>query len=291
MTQTQSHPPEAKQPEKKASRVKPKVYFFVSNLGQVGKSTHCKMFIHYLKETKKQNPIILDMDIMNPNVARSYAPELVGSWTNSTLDNIGNKSVDRFRRTAPSKKASQGTDDDKIANILSKQPTFGTTDFDIKFLELTEFNRDIVVNVSGNSYIPFCNFLSSIEADKSEEFDLYICWVTNGAKECLDLFTKTQQRFEGSKFLLTFNEGNNLAVKDWDNYYLTPEISKLDKDKKIKLASLHFVSTDEDYWYEGQNHPYSDWLIDQTLSDHRRRALKVWVDAAILSIKESEILA
>jgi hypothetical protein len=284
MVQTQTSPS-----DKKTVNIKPKAYFFVSNLGQVGKSTNCKMLIHYLRE-QQQDPIILDMDTFNPNVAKSYIPDIVNSWSNPNLPGTASSGVARFRRQAPSKKVSQGTNQDKVTDILANQFTFDTTDLDIKFLELIELGRDIIVNISGNNYLPLCNFLNSIEAHKSNAFDLYICWVTNGATECLELFTKTQQRFEGAKFLLIFNEGNNLAVRDWDNYFLTPEILQLDREEKIKLASLPFVSVD-DYWHRGQNLPYSKWVSDPSLSAHRRRAIQVWVDMAIRSIEESGIFA
>jgi hypothetical protein len=266
---------------------KTKIFIFMAQDGRVGKTTACKMFIHNLQENLKKSPIIVDTDPMNPNVARSYTPGLMKSWNSNSFDQ--EKGVDRFRRSNNNKSAPNilevTTDEGKIAKILSQQIVFdGQHHLGLNILALTEFGRDVVVNVSGNTHLQLCSFLAKQEADKAEDFDLHICWVTNGSKESLDLFIKTQERFDGAEYLLIFNEGNTQYIKDWDNYYLTPEIAKLDQAGKIKLVSLPFLSVPSEFWDEHQNIPYTQWLTDESLSKYLCGSIKVWIDAACKSL-------
>jgi hypothetical protein len=266
---------------------KPKVFIFTAQDGRVGKTTACKMFIHNIE--LNQPLIIVDTDPMNPNVARSYTPDLMKSWNSNSFGH--EKGVDRFRRSnnePASNTPDITTDEGKIAKILSQQIVFdGQHHLGLNILALTEFGRDVVVNVSGNTHLQLCSFLATQEADKAEDFDLHICWVTNGSKESLDLFIKTQERFDGAEYLLIFNEGNTQYIKDWDNYYLTPEIAKLDQVGKIKLVSLPFLSAPSEFWDEYQNIPYAQWLTDESLSKYLCKSIKVWIDAACKSLNNA----
>jgi hypothetical protein len=268
---------------------KPKVFIFTAQDGRVGKTTACKMFIHNLQEELNQPLIIVDTDPMNPNVARSYTPELMKSWNSNSFGY--EKGVDRFRRSSKEPASNTPditTDEGKIAKILSQQIVFdGQHHLGLNILALTEFGRDVVVNVSGNTHLQLCSFLATQEADKAEDFDLHICWVTNGSKESLDLFIKTQERFDGAEYALIFNEGNTQYIKDWDNYYLTPEIAKLDQAGKIKLVSLPFLSVPSEFWDEHQNIPYTQWLTDESLSKYLCKSIKVWIDAACKSLNNA----
>jgi hypothetical protein len=267
---------------------KPKVYIFAAQDGRVGKTTACKMFIHHLQENAKLPPIIVDTDPMHPNVARSYTPDIMKSWNDNGLEQ--KKGVDRFRRVGKGLAINTPeaiTEKGKIAKILSQQIVFdGQHHLGLNILALTEFG-DVVVNVSGNTYLQLCSFLATQEADKAEDFDLHICWVTNGSKESLDLFVKTQKRFEGAEYALIFNEGNTQYIKDWDNYYLTPEIAKLDEAGEIKLVSLPFLSVPSEFWDEHQNIPYAKWLTDASLSKYLRQSIRIWIDAACKSLSDA----
>jgi hypothetical protein len=274
---------------KAPAKPKPKVFIFTAQDGRVGKTTACKMFIHNLQENLKQPLIIVDTDPMNPNVARSYTPDLMKSWNSNSFDQ--GKGVDRFRRSSNepvSDTPDVTTNEGKIAKILSQQIVFdGQHHLGLNILALTEFGRDVVVNVSGNTHLQLCSFLATQEADKAEDFDLHICWVTNGSKESLDLFIKTQKRFDGAEYTLIFNEGNTQYIKDWDNYYLTPEIAKLDQAGKIKLVSLPFLSVPSEFWDEHQNISYTQWLTDESLSKYLCKSIRVWIDAACKSLNNA----
>ena len=274
----------------KETSTKRKVFIFTAQDGRVGKTTACKMFIHNMQQVLKQQPIVVDTDPMNPNVARSYIPEIVKCWGTSTA--TAQKGAARFLRDRGNKAViDTNTTEGKINKILSSQIVFdGEHHVAQSILALTEFNRDVVVNVSGNTYIQMCNFLASQQADKLDDLDLYICWVTNGTKESLDLFIKTQRDFDGAKYLLIFNEGNTQYIKNWDNYYLTPEIGKLVSDGKIKIISLPLLSVPPDFWHEHQNLPYTQWLKNESIDKYRRNSIQIWIDTACQEITESKCL-
>lgn len=286
MTETQQKAPKAPQ----ETSNKRKVFIFTAQDGRVGKTTACKMFIHNMQQVLKQHPIVVDTDPMNPNVARSYTPEIVKYWSSSITS--AQKGAARFFRNRDNETViDTNTTEGKINKMLSSQIVFdGEHHVAQSILALTEFSRDVVVNVSGNTYIQMCNFLASQQADKLDDLDLYICWVTNGTKESLDLFTKTQRDFDGAKYLLIFNEGNTQYIKHWDNYYLTPEIAKLVSDEKIKIISLPLLSVPPDFWHEHQNLPYTQWLQDESIDKYRRNSIQVWIDTACQEITQSKCL-
>jgi hypothetical protein len=295
MTTQETIVPAKKDPKESLPQpaAKPKVIIVMAQDGRVGKSILCKMIIHALQHSKKQ-PIIVDTDPMNPNVARSYTPEVMEFWGNTGLDSVEQKEgVDRFRRQQNKSPniSDDSTDEGKIARILSQQIVFDSQHpLGSNILALTEFGRDVIVNTSGNVYRQLFRFLVAQEADKDKDFNLCICWVTNGTKDSLDLFLKTQKRFSGAEHVLIFNEGNTQYIKDWDNYYLTPEIAKLDEASKIKLVSLPLLSVSSDFWDDRQNQPYREWLADESLGKRLRRSIEVWISAACKSLDKAECL-
>lgn len=272
------------------AKAKNKVFIFAAQDGREGKTTSCKMLIHYLQEKLDNNPIIIDADPFNPNVAASYTPELIKRW--GVGSDIADKSTKRFLQSNSGSEAdAPNTDDGKINEILSEQIIFdGRHHLGRKILALTQFGRDVVVNISGNTYLQLCDFLDSQQAHKSSFFDLCICWISSGGQESLDLLVKTQKRFEGAKYLLMLNEGNSQHVDDWLRYRLPPEIATLCNEKKLLLASLPLLSIDPKFWYKYQNIPYTKWLNDSEIDVFTRDAIRVWIDTACESIAESQCL-
>jgi hypothetical protein len=279
----------AKKEAQQATGERNKVFIFAAQDGREGKSTACKMLIHHLKEQRGKDPIVVDADPFNPNVANSYTPELVKLW--GAGSEIPDKSAKRFLQPGNDSKAALTANEDKINDILSEQILLdGRHHLGRKILALTQYGRDVVVNISGNTYLQLCDFLETQQAHKSNLFDLCICWVSSGGDESLNLLIKTQKRFEAAQFMLILNEGNSQYVDDWMRYRLPKEIATLCHEQKLKLASLPLLSIESKFWLDRQHQPYSRWLNDESIDVFTRGAIKVWIDSACESIAESGCL-
>jgi hypothetical protein len=261
-------------------------HFSFAKYGRVGKSTWLKLLIEYMLVQDKQH-IVVDTDKETPNVAKAYTPELLDLWLQMELGND---------MLFPGK--AQDTDldqpDDKIKVLLAEQVVFSddnrTEYLTRNLLSLSQFGKDILVNLPANVYNPVCDFISNNNLHRSPKVKLFNWWVSNGSEESLKLFETTQARFPEANHILVLNTGNFQYVYDWKRFRLSEKVSKLYEDDKIKVVKMPFLCVEPAFWQSQDCIPYYEIIKNNSIDEFVRAAIETWMLKAFALIEQTKCL-
>jgi hypothetical protein len=262
------------------------LHFSFAKYGRVGKSTWLKLLIEYMLVQGRQH-IIVDTDKETPNVAKAYTPERLDRWLKMELGNDMLFS-DAAKNNAPTEP------EDKINSLLAEQVVFSddnrTEYLTRNLLSLSQFGKDILVNLPANVYNPVCDFITNNNLHRSPKVKLFNWWVSNGSEESLELFDKTQAKFPEANHILVLNTGNFQYIYDWKRFRLPEKVSKLYKSGKIKVIQMPFLSVEPTFWQSQDGTPYHRIIKDNTIDEFVRAAIETWMLKAFTSIEETKCI-
>jgi hypothetical protein len=267
--------------------------------GRTGKSTWLKLLIEYARD-RKQPYLLVDTDVETPDVAAAYSPELLDRWRKHTPTSE-ERSIESllFEPASPTESTtalvgSVAPLENRIGALLSEQIVFSednrTEYLTRNLLSLSQFGKDIFVNLPANVYHPVCNFIDNNNLQRSSRIKLFNWWVSNGSDESLNLFTETQAKFPAANHILVLNQGNQQYVFDWKRFRVPEKITALYQAGKIKIAMMPFLSIDPTFWESQKSIPYHNIIKDKSIDEFVRDAIETWTIKAFSAIEQTKCL-
>lgn len=281
MTAIQPKPALKKESNETEAQPKPptSMHLSLAEHGRTGKSTWMKLLIAYSLKKNKAFQVI-DTDVKNPDVARSYTPELLDIWSRAIAID---EPISRLETSDPRKEVKQS-----INSLLSEQIVFTDdnrlTHLTRKLLKLSQLGKDIMVNIPAGVHDPVCNFIADNRLDKSSTVDLVSWWVSNCSIDSLNLFVETQERFPDAKHALVLNY-HNKSKQEIRNIRFPIKIKELVESKQVKILSIPHLSLDPIFWNYHSGTPYDKFIEDEDIDMFDRAAVKEWMETIFEGIE------
>jgi hypothetical protein len=252
--------------------------------GRTGKSTWLKLLIAYSLQKNKSFQVI-DTDVKNPDVARSYTPELLDIWSRAiAIDDP----IAKMEPLTPRKSEKSAID-----SLLSEQIVFTDdnrlTHLTRKLLKLSQLGKDIMVNIPAGVHDPVCNFITENRLDKSSTVDLVSWWVSNCSIDSLNLFVETQERFPDAKHALVLNY-HNKSKQEIRNIRFPIKIKELVESKQVKMVKIPHLSLDPIFWNYHSGTPYDKFIEDEDIDMFDRAAVKEWMETIFEGIESTHYI-
>jgi hypothetical protein len=286
---TAIHPkPELKKEPNETEAEEPKqltsMHLSLAEHGRTGKSTWMKLLIAYSLQKNKLIQVV-DTDVKNPDVARSYTPELLATWSRTI---VADENISRLETSDPRKEVKQSID-----SLLSEQIVFTDdnrlTHLTRKLLKLSQLGKDIMVNIPAGVHDPVCNFIAENRLDKSPALNLVSWWVSNCSLDSLNLFVETQERFPDAKHALVLNY-HNKSKQEIRNIRFPIKIKELVESKQVKLVRIPHLSIDPTFWNYHSGTPYDKFIEDEDIDMFDRAAVKEWMEMIFEGIESTHYI-
>jgi hypothetical protein len=258
--------------------------------GGVGKTWFSLILIELLRSIFGNIPVIVDMDISTPNIAKIYQKDKYTTWSESKIS--GEDSDDDALTKDYSVSPSNDKDEELNEQIFLGDGESAARMGD-RLLKIMDTSPQSITCLPSQSQKGLNNWLDRNGIGKEgSTSDLIFWWISDGSFESLDLFQSWIEAYPNLQCCLVLNRGVNVTI--WNKYSLhqvNPTLSKKILDKTLKAFFIDAIDIERAITIDIQDKGVSFQDIIENSGDKYNKyfvnRFKIWLDKSFDRIKQT----
>jgi hypothetical protein len=282
----------AKTKSKKANMTTLK-FVVLGEKGGVGKTWFSLILIELLRLIFGKIPVIIDMDLSTPNIAKIYQKDNYNTWSESRT-NVEDSDDDALTKDYS---VSVSSDDEDTSKLLSEQIFLGDGEsaarMGDRLLKIMDVSPQSITCFPSQSQKGLNDWLDRNGIGKDGNVsDIIFWWVSDGSFESLDLFQTWIETYPSLKCCLVLNRGVNITI--WNKYSLhqvNPTLSKKISDKTLKAFFIDAIDVERAIMIDIQSKGVSfQDILENTEEKYNKyfvNRFKIWLHKSFDNIRKT----